>query len=74
MKSEFYRPAFDVKFYPEEVTELKEMWNSGSSLPQIANRLGREVEEAFILALDLASKGAINERSGGLWGNCNVQN
>ena len=68
MKSEFYRPAFDVKFYPEEVTELKSMWNNGSSLPEIANRLGRDIEEAFILALDLACKGVIDNRIGGLWG------
>ena len=68
MKSEFYKVNFDLKFYPEEVDVFKSMWENGIHLEDIANKLGRDIEEAFILALDLTVKGSIPERSGGVYG------
>lgn len=58
----------DFSFYPAEVKSARQLWNAGAPLADIAVKLGREIEETFILLYDLSTKGQINRRPNGLMG------
>lgn len=55
-------------WYEEELVELKNMWKSGEPIDCIAKHFDRNINEVFIIFLDLAEKGHILERPGGLFG------
>lgn len=67
-RGEFYHVKLGRKFYWEEVDSFIELWSEGMHLVDIANKLGCEVEEAFILALDLTVQGTIDNRPHGVFG------
>lgn len=64
----------DFTWFPEEVPGIIEMWEAGESIHDIANRTDRPVTEVFLLLLDLASKGHITEREGGIFGKLHLHN
>ena len=68
-QGEFYHTKLARKFYWEEVDEFISMWGDGLHIADIANRLGCEPEEVFVLALDLTLQGEIGSRKNGVFGN-----
>ena len=67
-QGEFYHTKLARKFYWEEVDEFISMWSNGLHISDIANKLGCETEEAFVLALDLTLQGEICNRENGIYG------
>ena len=67
-RGEFYHTKLARKFYWEEVDSFIELWQGGSHIADIADRLGCEPEEAFVLALDLTLQGEIGSRANGVYG------
>jgi hypothetical protein len=59
----------DFTWNRQEVREFDELWNAGYSLEYIAEHFDRDVDEVAILAMDLAIKGKIGRRPGGVFGN-----
>ena len=58
----------DFSWYPAEVEQVKELWQKGIGTAEIAKKFSREVDEVFLLLLDLARQGEIRSREGGLYG------
>lgn len=62
----------DFSWYPSEIPEVIRAWETGMHIADIASALDRSINEVFLLLLDLASKGKIKEREGGVFGNVYV--
>lgn len=58
---------YDLSFYPAEVDKIKKMWVVGEPVPNIAQIAGREIEEVFVLLLDLVLQHKIKARPGGIY-------
>ena len=67
-RGEFYHVKIGRKFYWEEVDAFIDLWKEGIHLVDIASKLGCDVDEAFILALDLTVQGTIDKRLHGIFG------
>lgn len=52
----------------ESIGICKRLWNSGTSLPEIAKQLKRECMEVFMLLYHMIEMGWIKEREGEMWG------
>lgn len=62
---------YDLSTVPSEKAKVKQLWNEGKSLFQIADEIRptkRGRTETLILLLDMLDKGTIQEREGYLWG------
>ncbi len=59
---------FDFTWYPHEVTTVINRWNEGSHISDIAEELDRDTDEVAVLIIDLARKGKIGRREGGVYG------
>lgn len=60
--------GLDFSWFPEEVKKVAEMWREGYGIREIAEEVGREGDEVFLLLLDLARKKEIESREGDLYG------
>lgn len=58
----------DFSWYLAEVDNVAKAWESGMHIADIAAAFRRTDTEVFLLLLDLASKGKITEREGGVFG------
>ena len=58
----------DFSWYPVQVQEAKKLWKEGWGVDEIAQKVGREGDEVFLLLLDLGRKGRIKPREGGVFG------
>lgn len=58
----------DFTWYPDEVDHVIQAWESGMHIADIAAAFRRTDTEVFLLLLDLANKGKIDEREGGVFG------
>ena len=66
----------DFSWFPWEIDQALDLWDSGMSLPEMAERLrpGRDDDsqyEVMLLLLHLARQEKITPRLGGIWGMCN---
>ncbi len=67
--SELYIACMDMDFswYPWEVEQVIADYNAGLMLAEMAARVGnRDIDELFLLLLDLARRGKIQARGGGI--------
>ena len=60
----------DFSWSTEDKEIIIEFWNQGESIKYISEKVEREVDEVFLLLLDLARKKKIKERDNGIWGRC----
>ena len=61
--------GMDFSWYPAEVERVIADYNTGLSLAEMAANVGgRDIDELFILLLDLARQGKIKARPGGVLG------
>lgn len=69
-RSLIYIACEDLDFVWDEhdLIEFINDWKSGKSIFQLADRFQREQDEIAILILDLARKGMIDKREGGIFG------
>lgn len=58
----------DFTWFPDEVNQAIEDWESGMHISDIAKAFRRTDAEVFLLLLDMASKGKIKQREGGIFG------
>lgn len=58
----------DFTWCTTEVRLFDELWQQGLSIVVIANKLEREVDEVVMLVIDRARVGAIDCRTGGIFG------
>ncbi len=58
----------DLSWYPSEVRQVIEDWEAGVPLWEIAEKLKRDPDEVAVLLIDLARRGAIRKRRGGVYG------
>lgn len=60
---------FDFTWTKAEVERVIKFWAYGYPVDKIATKLGRPVTDTFVLLYDLAEKGKITSRPGGILGN-----
>ena len=58
----------DLSFYRREVAQVTLDYRAGVSVPEMAVKLRRKQEEVAVLIMDLALKGKIKPRPGGVFG------
>ena len=70
-RGEKYIALDDLNFawLEDEVATVITMYNAGSPVWEIAEKLGRPQEEVALLLMDLSRKKAIEPRAGGVYGN-----
>jgi len=69
-KKEVYIACYDMNFswFEEDVEKVIRYWKYGLSIAEMGKRLRRDTDEIGILLIDLAKKGKIKPREGGLFG------
>ena len=58
----------DFVWCESDVRRFEQMWKQGMSVLEIADELGRDVDEVIVLAIDRAKLKKIKPRPGGLLG------
>ena len=58
----------DFSWYHAEVERVRKLWAYGLHIAEIAERLGRDVDEVAVLIMDLARKNKIRRRKNGVLG------
>lgn len=58
----------DFSWYKKEVEKVKNMWEEGHHIKDIAQVMDREVDEVFLLLLDLIRRKKIKSRENGIYG------
>lgn len=58
----------DFIWCEDEAKEAAEMWRKGIPIDLIASNFGRSVDDTFAILWDLARKGRIKLRDGGIFG------
>lgn len=58
----------DFSWYEEEVDQVKEMWNDGSHIEKISDKVNREVDEVALLIIDLHRNKEVDIRDNGVYG------
>jgi hypothetical protein len=68
-----YIACEDLDFVWDEhdLIEFVNDWRNGKSIIEISDKFQREQDECAILILDLARKGLIQKRAGGIFGTSN---
>jgi len=62
---------FDLTTNSTEIAAVKKLWNKGTSIHKIADKVRptqRGATETFLLLLHMAEEGIIKPRKGGMWG------
>ena len=69
-KDELYFVLMDVDFtwLPDKVVKVKSLWQSGADIKKIADVVDRDVDEVFLLLLDLARNKKIKTGENGIFG------
>lgn len=57
----------------QEVNDFREMWKEGLCIVDIAEKLGREVDEVGILVIDQKRQRKIHKRLGGALGDRSIR-
>ena len=58
----------DFSWASADKEEVKQYWQEGESIEYISRQLEREIDEVFLLLMDLARKEEIEDRGNGIWG------
>ena len=67
----FMLDKFDLTTNTTEINQAKELWNKGTNIHKIAEKIRptqRGITETFLLLLHMAEEGIIKPRKGGMWG------
>ena len=67
----FMLDKFDLTTNKSEIEKVKRLWNKGTSIHKIAEKIRptqRGTTETFLLLLHMAEEGIIKPRKGGMWG------
>ena len=67
----FMLDKFDLTTNATEINRAKELWNKGTNIHKIAEKIRptqRGTTETFLLLLHMAEEGIIKPRKGGMWG------
>jgi len=69
-RQKIYIALEDMNFFwcAKEVKHIAALWESGTSIKTIAQTFQREADELAVLIMDLARKGKISKREGGVFG------
>ena len=62
---------FDLTTNSTEIEAVKKLWNKGTNIHKIADKIRptqRGTTETFLLLLHMAEEGIIKPRKGGMWG------
>jgi predicted regulator of amino acid metabolism with ACT domain len=58
----------DFSWYPEEISIVKKMWNTGCHIADIAEKIERDQDEVAVLIMHLSRKRKIHKRAKGVFG------
>ena len=61
--------GLDFQWDTKEITKVNRLWKKGTALIDIAESVKRSPEETFLLLMDQARKGKIEQRENYVWGN-----
>ena len=67
----FMLDKFDLTTNKSEIEKVKRLWNKGTNIHKIAEKIRptqRGITETFLLLLHMAEEGIIKPRKGGMWG------
>ena len=67
----FMLDKFDLTTSKSEIEKVKRLWNKGTNIHKIAEKIRptqRGTTETFLLLLHMAEEGIIKPRKGGMWG------
>ena len=67
----FLLDKFDLTTNKSEIATVKRLWNKGTNIHKIAEKIRptqRGTTETFLLLLHMAEEGIIKPRKGGMWG------
>ena len=67
----FMLDKFDLTTNKSEIEKVKRLWNKGTNIHKIADKIRptqRGTTETFLLLLHMAEEGIIKPRKGGIWG------
>jgi len=67
----FMLDKFDLTTNKSEIATVKRLWNKGTNIHKIAEKIRptqRGTTETFLLLLHMAEEGIIKPRKGGMWG------
>ncbi len=59
---------FDFSWQPEQVRLAVSCWEEGMPLPEMAEKFRRRQEKMLLLLVDLAARGEVTARPGGILG------
>ena len=62
----------DFSWYPVQVSKVIRLWDGGMDIRDIADQVGRDGDEVFLLLMDLGRRGRIKPREGGVFGTGNA--
>lgn len=60
--------GLDFQWDTKEITKVNRLWKKGTALIDIAESVKRSPEETFLLLMDQARKGKIQQRENYIWG------
>jgi hypothetical protein len=60
--------GLDFQWDTKEITKVNRLWKKGTALIDIAESVKRSPEETFLLLMDQARKGKIEQRENYIWG------
>lgn len=58
----------DFEWDKKDIEKVNELWNQGAHLKNISKAVNRNPEETFLLLMDQARKGRIQQRENYIWG------
>ena len=67
----FMLDKFDLTTNKSEIEKVKRLWNKGTNIHKIADKIRptqRGTTETFLLLLHMLEEGIIKPRKGGMWG------
>ena len=67
----FMLDKFDLTTNATEIEKVKRLWNKGTNIHKIAEKIRptqRGTTETFLLLLHMLEEGIIKPRKGGMWG------
>ena len=67
----FMLDKFDLTTNKSEIEKVKRLWNKGTNIHKIAEKIRptqRGTTETFLLLLHMVEEGIIKPRKGGIWG------
>ena len=58
----------DFSWFQDKVEIVKDMWGEGEPIDEIAQAVGRDCDEVFLLLMDLVRRRKIHKRDNGIFG------